>query len=98
MAGVVVDVRDSITGQPIAGRVRGTVRQGAYVDSLRTASYSSVDGTVLSFQAAHERAGTYDVLIVSPGYAPWSVTGVQVHQSECHVVTAHLVARLEPTK
>ena len=96
MPGVVVAVRDSITGQPIAGHARGTVRQDSFVDSLRTASYSSVDGTILSLQGAHERDGTYDVFIMSPGYAPWLMTGVQVRRDECHVVTVYLVARLKP--
>lgn len=44
---------------------------------------------------AHERAGTYRVGVVAPGYRPWSVSGVKVTRGECGVRTAPIVAKLQ---
>jgi hypothetical protein len=46
--------------------------------------------------AADERPGTYDVTVAVDGYQPWAVAGVEVLAGECHVLTQHLTALLEP--
>ena len=87
--GVVVEVRDSLSGAPLAQGARGVVREGAFTDSLRPR-------TVASLQAAGERPGNYTVTVVHSGYAEWVLPGVQVQHGVCHVRTAIVQALLQP--
>lgn len=94
---IVVEIRDARTGAAVAANARGAIRDGAYVDSLRPAAFTGVDTTSMFSRAAGlERAGTYDVEVVRAGYQPWRMDDVRVRRDECHVVTRHLDARLEP--
>jgi hypothetical protein len=43
---VLVEIRDAVTGTPIAELARGSVRDGSYVDSLRP--HGTLDGVLLS--------------------------------------------------
>ena len=90
VSGIVVEVRDSVSGADLAG-VRGAVRDAAYVDSLR----GSAGGT--TFAAAGERAGTYTVEVVRPGYRTFTRAGVVVTRDACHVRTQHVRAALAPS-
>jgi len=42
------------------------------------------EGRIL-FSAAPERAGTYDIVIQYPGYAPVELSAIQVLNNGCHV-------------
>src|SRR4029077_17264157 len=96
--GVRVDVWDAKTGESIADSARGDVRDGTYADSLRLAGYPPT-GAASQFRAADERAGTYTISVVRPGYAPWSKSGVRVRRQDgCHVAETHVVARLRRVK
>ena len=88
--GVVVDVRDSTSGAPLAG-AGAAVREAGYVDSLRAAG-----GTTLV--AAGERAGTYTVAVARPGYRPLTRTGVVVTRDACHVQPQRVPAVLAPDR
>lgn len=92
---VVVEIRDAVTGSPIAELARGSVRDGSYVDSLRPEG-SSLDGVLLSRAGAIEREGTYAVEVVHDGYVTWQRPGVRVGGDDCHVETVTLQANLDP--
>jgi len=89
-AGVVVVVRDSVTGKGLAKSVSALLRSGSFVESLRFAFDDSLIG------GAYERAGTYRVELSAPGYRDWAREGVQVPQGQCHVESARVVALLVP--
>ena len=95
--GLQVSVVDSLTDVPPASALL-IARSGAFVDSLGpTPSGPAYPGgpTVLRFNTAAERPGTYDLTVRAPGYRDWSRTGVKVTKDECHVHTTSLTARLQ---
>ncbi|GJG85465.1 hypothetical protein tb265_06460 [Gemmatimonadetes bacterium T265] len=95
--GVVVEIRDSVSGAPLAAGARGAVHDGAYVDSLRPAEAVSSDTTSLySREAAGERAGTYAIEVVRSGYRTWTKSGVTVTRDACHVRPQRVRAALVP--
>ena len=83
-----VVIRDSGSGLPAAEGATGFVRDGSYVDSLRTY------GGNLSLRAANERPGVYTVVVLKDGYQTWQKQGVRVGRDECHVKTVSLNADL----
>jgi hypothetical protein len=85
-----VTVRDSGSDSLLVAGVRGVVRDGFYVDSLRP-HYSFPD----VFAAGYERGGRYTVRVEMPGYVLWEMRDVVAEESACFVQTAELVARLE---
>ena len=91
--GIVVEVRNAVTGESLADGARLIVRDGDYVET--------VDGPPVpgfpELRAAGERAGTYDVTIQKAGYQDWTRTGIRVRDQGCHVETVRLDARLQPT-
>ena len=87
-AGLVVTVRDSVTGAPVSG-ARVVARTGATADTAR----SPLNGISA---LAYEKAGTYEVTVEQAGYRPWTRANVQVTRDECHVRTVSLTALLQP--
>lgn len=85
---IVVRIRDSVSKLPAAEGATGYVREGSYLDSLRTHNVE------LSKQAAFERPGTYTVVVIKTGYQTWKKDGVRVGSNECHVETVSLDAYL----
>lgn len=65
------------------------IRDGSFVDSTQV---TSSDWTGL----AHERSGTYTIVVEKPGYQTWTKAGVKVERDRCHVQTVELVAELRP--
>jgi hypothetical protein len=95
--GVVVEVRDGVTGQFLTTTPRGVVRQGTFVDSLEVSGFTDdVPPRVATLAGADERAGIYVVQIEADGYLPWDTTGVRVTEDDCHVRTVHFTADLNP--
>lgn len=90
--GVVVEVRDSVTGAPAAAGARLVVRDGAYADTSDQLPFTEP----LMLQAAGERGGRYDLTVQKPDYRDWTRTGVRVWEDGCHVIPVRLEARLQP--
>ena len=91
--GVVVEIRDSVDGAPLAATARGVVREGPYTDSLQLHGAAETGALVRS--AAYERPGVYTVIVEHQGYAQWRQEGVRVRGDDCHVRTEHLKAYLQ---
>lgn len=87
-----VFVRDSSSGAPIGRGSRATATDGIFVS---TATHPGGTQDDLPLSLAHERAGTYTVVVTKPGYRDWRASGVRVTRDECHVITVTLTARLE---
>lgn len=86
--GLSVTALAASTGDSLPVTPSGSVRDGSYSDTM----------TVLGnrLMGAGERAGTYDITVTAPGYAPWDTTGIVVTADECHVRGVHLTAALRP--
>ena len=85
-----VTVRDSASDSLLVDGVRGSIREGFFIDSLRL--QSSLPDV---FAAGYERGGRYTVQVEMPGYMPWTAQDVVAEESACFVHTAELVARLQ---
>ena len=98
--GIEVRVLDARTGGPPAGGATLIAREGAYADTARIPRLPDAEGRNphVVIGAAHERAGTYEVEIHSPGYRPWRIGDVAVREGVCHVATVGLTAYLEPLR
>lgn len=85
-AGINVSVIDAATGAAVPNAT-GTVRDGAYTESLQSFQPGSLFG-------AFEREGIYDVTVSAPGYAAWQTEDIVVEADECHVIPVQIIARL----
>ena len=97
IAGLRVTVLDSITLSP-PRQATLVARSPGFVDSIGPIEPSRVTTTqrdTLVLYAAVDRAGTYSVLVRSPGYSDWRLTGVEVTTDACHVKTVPLAVRLQ---
>lgn len=92
--GIVVEIVDGETGEPIAASARGVVRDGVVQDSLAPNGFTH-EGVMVSRSAAHEREGTYAVFVSHPDYELWAREGVRVREGKCHVETVTLRADLD---
>ena len=96
---LVVYVNDAATGLPAAANATVTVTDGSYTATL-PASLSNLapDGSEIptGFSGPYERAGTYTVRVVRPGYADAERTGIRVTKGKCHVSTQTLTIALTP--
>jgi len=95
--GIVVEIRAKASAQPLAYWAQGVVREGAYSDSLEPYGFLNLDPqSMVSRQAAYERAGIYSVEVTASGFQTVKFEGVTVLSGPCHVQTANLTALLEP--
>ena len=82
---LMVTVLDATSGARVTGAtVRATT--GDFAENL-----AEFDGV---YSGAHERAGTYTIVVSHPGYRQWQRAGVVVEEDECHVITEQVEARL----
>jgi hypothetical protein len=91
---VVVEVRNSATGDPEAGNAMGVLIDGSYTDSLR-AKEMTEEG-LLSLAGGAERTGTYTIRIEKQGFETWTREGVDVDEGTCGPKTERLNAHLKP--
>jgi len=93
--GVNLSVKDAVTGQLIPSGVRGSLKDGSYLDSLQV--FTDIEGRIFSLAGAVERPGTYRVDLVAPGYQPWTRSDVRVLAGRCHVEPVSIQADMVPT-
>ena len=94
-----VQVLDSVTLRPAAGGASGWVREGTFQNSLKVIGWAgpaTADSTAIEMAAAHERPGTYVVMVTRPGYEDWRREGVRADEGICGVETVGLTAKLRP--
>lgn len=90
-AGIQVDVRDAVTGNPAARGAVAIAADHSFVDTLRM--WPGPDS--LTVVGAFERPGVYAVIITKEGYRDWVRLNVVVGKDECHVITVRITALLE---
>jgi hypothetical protein len=90
----VVEIRDSVSGQPRAAQAVATVTEGDSTEILRL-----VGGPDSLYRSGVEqREGIFDVQVEHSGYHPWVVNDLVVETApgECRPEIVQLVARLQP--
>jgi hypothetical protein len=87
--GLVITVRDSVTGAAAAAGSTLLAVDGAYRDS----SFIAFDSTMMS--GVYERSGTYQLTLRHGGFRDWTRSGVVVTGGSCHVETTRLTALLQ---
>jgi len=103
-AGILLTVRDSITGTIVMSdktrRIRATSASrtdSAVVSPSGTPTFSGVvpagDGR---WALAMENAGSWTVQMEADGYRLWRQDGIVVTRGLCHVKTLNVTARLQP--
>jgi hypothetical protein len=102
--GVIVVLRDSISGSPVAMPFQVRAISGLIADSSTNfANRGTQVDTIMvnvgsdrsSVSLAYERAGTYRVEVEHPSYRPWARNGIPVREGRCHVETAVITAHLQ---
>lgn len=89
--GILVQVRDRATGESVVRDAFIKAIDGFFVDSVRVpASFTRSDFIGLAL----ERAGTYTVVVVRPGYARFEKRGIKVTHDACHIQPVEVVALL----
>jgi hypothetical protein len=87
---VLIEVRDSRTGAPLAFGSTGVIEDGDYIEPL-----TSLEGTPFLWAGKPEaRPGTYRITIARPGYRLWQRDNVRVNRDRCGVRTVELDAHL----
>ena len=92
LAGLRVDVRDSITDAFVGNGARIVARSGAFADTVIIPPEDIYDA---ARPLLGERPGLCTVTVKREGYAPWSRSGVRITHDGCHVRQVSLVARLQ---
>ena len=87
---ITVEPVDAATGQSISQQATLIAMTGTYTD---TASVHTTGVPTLS--AAHERAGTYTVIVKHPEYRDWERSNIVVGRDQCHVQTIRLKAEMQ---
>lgn len=91
LAGLRVDLRDSVTNAPYTGQVIAKAIDSSFRDSASTPFFER-DSAIIAFVV--ERPGTYRVEVSAASYSPWSREGVTVTKTRCHVNPVTLTAKL----
>ena len=91
--GILIQVTDSTSGNPISCGTHAVVTAGTYSESVDNPSGPAcVDTAMLG--AAHERADTYAITVSKPGYLDFTINDVVVTAGVCHVNTVTVQAPL----
>jgi hypothetical protein len=94
--GIAVKVLDADTGGAAACGATAWLVSDSWSERADSPWNCSAPDSLQSpwIEGAFERAGTYTVLVLKEGYAPWSRSGVRVSKDDCHVHTVSLEAHL----
>lgn len=90
--GLILEIRDSVTGLGLAAAAVATASEGTFSDTLRY--IGDPDSAVR--QGVDERAGTYTVTVTRPNYQTWTRTNVLVTETACHVQPVQIDVLLQP--
>jgi hypothetical protein len=95
---VEVEVRDARTGEPAADGALGIARSGNFAETLQVIGWIAHPSprAAVVLGGVEERPGVYSVSVEKPGYQRWERTGVVAERGRCGVITANLIANLEP--
>jgi hypothetical protein len=105
-AGIILEIRDSVTSAPAAYDATVVARDGSYADTVigRDIIYSGFKDEDATLWVADNRTGTYVVTITHPLYQTWRREGVRVRSSGANIPflpkplpeTLYLLAQLQP--
>ena len=86
-------VVDSLTGMAPAATSTIVVTNGTYTETDTSSTGNPADN---NYSIGFGRAGTFALVVTTPGYATWSKSGVMVAASNCGIPqSVALVAKLQ---
>jgi len=88
-AGLMVLVKDAISGVELTEGVTVTATDGSYVEELTNFPEFSNE-----FTGAYERAGTYILTVTKEGYVTHTSEPIVVGEDECHVIGEHVTIEI----
>lgn len=88
-AGLMVLVKDAISGVELTEGVTVTATDGSYVEELTNFPEFSNE-----FTGAYERAGTYVLTVTKEGYVTHTSEPIVVGEDECHVIGEHVTVEI----
>ncbi len=91
--GLSIDVIDESTNESIACGVTVIIQDGNYEEGVTVDAAPGCDDTQKIY-GAYERAGTYNIKAVKPGYLETTLSDVVVTENVCHVKTVNLTIEL----
>jgi hypothetical protein len=92
---ILVEIRDSMTGQGLASRAVATVTDDTFGGPFTDTLYLLPDPDSAYRAGPDHRAGMYHLSITSPGYQTWVRSDIWVRRGPCTVETVRLVAPLQ---
>ncbi len=87
--GLEIIVKDGIGGAALTEGVTVIATDGEYTETLESFTGSN------SFVGAHERTGSYTIMVSKDGYNTFTSEPVIVDEDVCHVITENLEVILE---
>ena len=95
VAGIELEVRDSVTDMPIAENAIAVLKSGFYEEVMAITGWENSDpSSAFLLSGAYERPGIYDINLIVMGYESWSRGDVEVEDIDCHVTTVRFTVRL----
>lgn len=93
--GIMIEVRDVVTGMPAACGSSGKAESAGLIEPLETGVDCAATPDFL-YLSGIDRPGTYTVTIERPGYQAWIRGGIEVVGGVCGLITVQMRADLVP--
>lgn len=90
-AGLMVTVKDAVSGANLTQGVTVTAADGNYTEELVNMPEFSVE-----FIGAYERAGNYILTVTKEGYTTYTSPVIEVGEDICHVIGESVIVQLQP--
>ncbi len=74
---------DAETGRTITDSASGFVRLGSRRSDLIRFEYRMGGGTALILASFEQTPGSYQVVVMRPGYDPFATSGIQIEEGHC---------------
>lgn len=93
--GMMIEVRDAVTGLPAACGAEATAKSDAHTESLTTGVDCNTYTDWVHMSGVYH-PGTYTLTITKQGYEPWILSGIEVIGGVCGVIPVRMLVDLTP--
>lgn len=93
--GMMVEVRDAVTGLPAACGAEATAESDAHTETLTTGVDCNTFTDALHMSGV-QHPGTYTLTIAKQGYQPWILGNIEVTGGVCGLIPVRMLVNLTP--
>ena len=93
--GMMIEVRDAVTGLPAACGAEAKAESDAHTETLTTGVDCNTQ-TDWVHMSGVQYPGTYTLTITKKGYEPWILSGIEVIGGVCGVIPVRMLVNLTP--